>query len=187
MTFQDILFIGIGLAMDAFAVSVCKGLAMSRADLGKALIIAAWFAFFQMGMPLLGWAAGTGFSNLVAGIAPWIAFVLLALIGGMMIRESLHPEDRPADDSVAFRVMLPLALATSIDALATGITFAFLSVGIWSAVGVIGAVTFLLCVAGFYLGRMVGQKLEKQARLVGGIVLILIGLKILAEHLIGRV
>ena len=186
MTIQDILLIGVGLAMDAFAVSVCKGLASSRPDPGKAMIIGCWFALFQMAMPLVGWAAGNAFSNLVAGVAPWIAFVLLALIGGQMIRESLHPEESPDTGDVSFRVMLPLAVATSIDALVTGVTFAFLSVNIWTAISLIGAVTFLFCLAGFFLGRLLGSRLEKHARLLGGVVLVLIGVKILLEHLIGR-
>ena len=186
MTIQDILLIGVGLAMDAFAVSVCKGLTSSRPDPGKALIIGCWFALFQMAMPLVGWGAGSAFSNLVAGVAPWIAFVLLALIGGQMIRESLHPEESPDAGDVSFRVMLPLAVATSIDALVTGVTFAFLSVNIWTAISLIGAVTFLFCLAGFFLGRLLGSRLEKHARLLGGVVLVLIGVKILLEHLIGR-
>jgi putative Mn2+ efflux pump MntP len=129
-----------------------------------------------MAMPLLGYLAGTQFRELASRMDHWIAFVLLSLIGGLMIRESFHPKEENADSEVSFRIMLPLAVATSIDALVTGITFAFLSVNIWAAVGAIGAVTFLLCAAGVEMGRVLGRRLEKRARLLGGIVLILIGL-----------
>ena len=183
MSFADVLLIGVGLAMDAFAVSVCKGLAMDGKNRTKALIIAGYFAVFQMLMPLIGCALGSRFSGLVASVDHWIAFVLLAVIGGMMIRESFRPDENQANDDVSFKTMLPLAVATSIDALATGITFAFLSVNIWEAVLIIGAVTFLISTAGVFLGRLAGEKLEKRARLLGGIVLIGIGLKILIEHL----
>jgi putative Mn2+ efflux pump MntP len=185
MDIADILLIAFGLAMDAFAVSVCKGLALHRRDLKKAGIIAAWFSVFQMAMPLLGYLAGTQFRELASRMDHWIAFLLLSLIGGLMIRESFHPKEENADSEVSFRITLPLAVATSIDALVTGITFAFLSVNIWAAVGTIGAVTFLLCAAGVEMGRVLGRRLEKRARLLGGIVLILIGLKILIEHLAG--
>ena len=185
MSFWDILIIGFGLAMDAFAVSVCKGLMMPRRNLKHALIIAGYFAVFQIGMPLIGYFVGAAFSGFVASVDHWIAFILLSLIGGNMIRESFHPEEDRIDDSVTFRVMLPLAVATSIDALVTGVTFAFMSVSVWTAVLVIGAVTFLLCMIGVGLGRALGAKLKDRARLLGGAVLILIGLKILIEHLSG--
>lgn len=185
MNLWDIAVIGFGLAMDAFAVSVCKGLAMRRREVKKAVIIGAWFALFQMAMPLLGFLAGTSFSSFVSSVDHWIAFVLLSLIGGNMIRESFHPDEDKANDDVAVRVMLPLAVATSIDALVTGITFAFLSVNIWLAVGLIGAITFAISFSGVFLGKLAGRKLEKYAGLLGGIVLILIGLKILIEHLTG--
>ena len=183
LSFLDILVIGIGLAMDAFAVSVCKGLTMPRRNLLKTLIIAGYFAFFQMIMPLIGFFIGTQFSEIVSSVDHWIAFVLLALIGGNMIRESFGSEEHQTGDDVSCRVMFPLAVATSIDALVTGITFAFLSANVWISILVIGIVTFVLCVAGVLLGRLVGAKLEKRAQLLGGIVLILIGLKILLEHL----
>ena len=185
MDWGDILVIGFGLAMDAFAVSVCKGLAFSRRDWGKTLLIAGWFAVFQMLMPLAGFFLGTSFSAVAASFDHWIAFVLLGLIGGNMIRESFHPEEKQETGDVSVRVMLPLAVATSIDALVTGVTFAFLSVRIWAAVLVIGLVTFLLCVLGVLLGRFLGRQLQKYSQLLGGIVLILIGLKILIEHLSG--
>ncbi len=185
MNFWDILLIGVGLAMDAFAVSVCKGLSMPRRSISKSLIIAGWFAVFQMVMPLAGYLIGVQFSGVVASVDHWIAFVLLTLIGGNMIRESFHPEEDQANDDVSPKVMLPLAVATSIDALATGVTFAFLSVNLWTAVLIIGGVTFAICIAGVLLGRMLGSRLERRAKLLGGVVLILIGLKILIEHLSG--
>ena len=185
MNIWDILLIGFGLAMDAFAISVCKGLTMPRRDWKKTLIIAAWFGIFQAGMPLLGWLLGARFSAVVASVDHWIAFVLLSLIGGNMIREALHPDEDTLDDDVSFRVMLPLAVATSIDALVTGVTFAFMSVSVWLAVSVIGGVTFVLCIVGVLLGRVLGNVLKDRARLLGGIVLILMGLKILIEHLTG--
>ena len=185
MDIWDLLLIGFGLAMDAFAVSVCKGLTMPRRDWGKTAVIAGYFAVFQMGMPLIGYFIGTRFSGFVASVDHWIAFILLGLIGGNMIRESFQPGESHAGDDVSFKVMLPLAVATSIDALVTGVTFAFLSVSVWTAVLLIGAVTFVLCAAGVLLGRIVGARLEKRARLLGGIVLILIGLRILVQHLSG--
>ena len=183
MTILDVLLIGIGLAMDAFAVSVCKGMIMQEREWKKACVIGGWFGCFQMLMPLAGFALGSRFSGLVASVDHWIAFGMLGFIGGMMIRESFHPEEEKVTDSVSWKAMLPLAVATSIDALATGITFAFLDTNIWTSVLVIGAVTFLLSYAGVFLGRAAGEKLEKRAKLAGGIILILIGLKILIEHL----
>ena len=185
MDWGDILVIGFGLAMDAFAVSVCKGLSFSRRDWKKTFLIAGYFAVFQMIMPLIGYFLGSRFSSVVSSFDHWIAFILLTLIGGNMIWESFHPEEKQENGDVSFRVMLPLAVATSIDALVTGITFAFLSVRIWTAVLIIGLVTFLLCMAGVLLGRLLGRKLEKYSKLLGGIVLILIGFKILIEHLSG--
>ena len=185
MDLLDIVLIGVGLAMDAFAVSVCKGLTMSRQDWGKTLIIAGYFAVFQMLMPLLGYLVGMRFSEFVRSVDHWIAFILLGLIGGNMIRESFQEEEGKMTDDVSFRTMLPLAVATSIDALATGITFAFMRVDLWLSIGIIGLITFGMCTAGVPLGRAVGKKLEKRAELAGGIVLILIGTKILLEHLLG--
>jgi len=188
MHFWDILGIGFGLAMDAFTASVCKGMSLGtipdRSRLRITMIIAGWFAAFQMGMPLIGYFAGRQFSSLVSGAASWIAFGLLLVVGGLMIRESFHPEEDTGSGDVSFRTMLPLAVATSIDALATGVSFAFLSVNIWTAVGIIGAVTFVLCAVGVLLGRAAGEKLGSRARLLGGIVLILIGVRILLESLL---
>ena len=185
MEFWDILLIAFGLAMDAFAVSVCKGLTLPRRDLKSTLIIAGYFGVFQAVMPLIGFAVGRQFSAFVASVDHWIAFILLVLIGGMMIRESFQREEESMTADVSVRIMLPLAVATSIDALVTGVTFAFLSVNIWFSVLLIGAVTFSLSCAGVLLGHIVGAKLEKRAQLLGGIVLIMIGIKILLEHLSG--
>ena len=183
MQVADILIIGFGLAMDAFAVSVCKGLAIGKRDLRKTVIIAAYFAVFQMLMPLLGYLIGAQFSAFMASVDHWIAFVLLGLIGGNMIRESLHGKEEDVTADISPRVMLPLAVATSIDALVTGMTFALTQTRLLLSVTLIGLVTFAVCAAGVHLGRLVGRKLEKRAEILGGIVLILIGLKILIEHL----
>ncbi len=185
MSFGDILMIAVGLAMDAFAISVCKGLVLPPRSWKKTAVIAGWFSLFQMLMPTLGWLAGSRFSSAVAGVSHWIAFALLALIGGNMIRESFHPDEEKTGADTSFRVMLPLAVATSIDALITGVTFAFLNTSIWFPILVIGLITFALSAAGVLLGRLAGSRLEKYATLTGGIVLILIGLKILLEHLAG--
>jgi len=183
MSLADVFLIGVGLAMDAFAVSVCKGLTMPKKSIGKAMIIAAYFAIFQILMPLIGYLVGAEFKGLVESVDHWIAFILLALIGGNMIREALSGESENMNDDVSFRTMLPLAVATSIDALITGVTFAFMEVNLTQSLIIIGSVTFVLSAVGVALGRVVGEKLQKRAELVGGIVLILIGLKILLEHL----
>ena len=181
MTFWEIALIGVGLAMDAFAVSVCKGLAMKKLDGKKAVIIGLYFGLFQAVMPVIGYLLGSAFSSLVQKIDHWIAFILLALIGINMIRESGDEEN--VNDSVAFRVMLVLAVATSIDALAVGVTFAFLSVRLIPAVSLIGIITFVLSILGVVLGHRAGGRLGPKAQVTGGVILILIGLKILLEHL----
>ena len=183
MSVFDVMLIGFGLAMDAFAVSVCKGLVIGERDPRKTVIIAGYFAVFQMLMPLAGYLAGAQFSGVVQKVDHWIAFLLLGIIGGNMIRESFRVEEEPVTADVSFRAMLPLAVATSIDALITGVTFAFMQVHLWTSVLIIGGITFLLCAAGVELGLLVGKKLEKRAELLGGVVLILIGLKTLIEHL----
>ncbi len=184
MDLFDIILIGTGLAMDAFAVSVCKGLTMPRGEWKKTLVIAGYFSVFQMLMPLIGYLAGEQFSSFVRSVDHWIAFVMLGVIGGNMIRESFGQDEKMTDD-VSFRTMLPLALATSIDAPVTGVTFAFMRVDLWLCIGLIGLITFGLCAAGVPLGRAAGRKLGRRAELAGGVVLILIGLKILLEHLSG--
>lgn len=169
--------------MDAFAVSICKGLSVGKIRPRHALIAGGWFGFFQAFMPVLGYVLGIRFQNLIASVDHWIAFVLLALIGGNMIREALGGENEGADDDFGPRAMVLLAIATSIDALAVGITFAFLEVSILPAAGLIGVTTFVISAAGICIGAFFGSRFRKWAELAGGIILILIGLKILLEHL----
>lgn len=184
MGLVEIILIAVSLAMDAFAVSICKGLSMKKMDWKKAIIIALYFGIFQGGMPLIGYLLGVGFEESIKFIDHWIAFGLLAFIGGNMIKEALSKnEDDEVDDKVDFKTMIVLAIATSIDALAIGVTFAFLNVNIILAVSLIAAITFVISCIGVKLGNVFGDKYEKKAELAGGIVLILIGLKILLEHL----
>ena len=182
MTFTELFLLAVGLAMDAFAVSVCKGLALPRVDMKKALAAGLWFGGFQALMPLLGYLLGSRFASCIADFDHWIAFVLLALIGGNMIRESFGDEEE-ADASFGVRAMLPLALATSIDALAVGLTFAFLSVRVLPAVTLIGVVTLVISTAGVKLGNLFGARFRGKAEFAGGLILILLGVKILLEHL----
>ena len=184
MSIYEIALIGAGLAMDALAVSICKGLAMKRMDWKTAAVIAAWFGVFQALMPMAGSLLGSAFSGLAGMLGPWVAFILLALIGANMIRESFSDESEKVNDSIAFKVMLPLAVATSIDALTVGVSFGLLGVNAFSAALLIGAITFVICVFGVRLGNSLGEKLGSRAELAGGLVLIIIGLKILFEHLL---
>lgn len=169
--------------MDAFAVSICKGLAMKKLSMKKALVIGLWFGGFQALMPTIGYLLGTRFESYVTGIDHWIAFVLLALIGANMIKEALSEEDEEADDSIGVKIMFLLAVATSIDALAVGVTYAFLQVRIIPAVTFIGVTTFVLSIAGVKIGNVFGLKYKTKAEIAGGVILILMGLKILVEHL----
>lgn len=178
----ELFLIGVGLSMDAFAVSVCKGLSVPRVRLGHALTVGLYFGGFQALMPLVGYLLGSRFQNLITSVDHWIAFVLLCFIGVNMIRESLG-EDECLDASFSVLAMLPLAVATSIDALAVGITFAFLRVDILPAVALIGLTTFCLSAVGLQVGNVFGAKYRAGAERLGGIVLILLGLKILLEHL----
>lgn len=182
MGFWELLLVAVGLSMDAFAVAVCKGLSLRTLRVRDGLLIGLYFGVFQAGMPLLGFLLGGAFANVIARYDHWIAFVLLALIGGNMIKES---RDQACSCDASLRVldMLGLAVATSIDALAVGVTFAFLEVPILPAVSLIGATTFLLSVLGALLGRMFGLRYKSRAELLGGAVLILMGLNILLEHL----
>ena len=182
MSIVELFLIAVGLAMDAFAVSVCKGLAMDTLRGKDALIIALYFGVFQAAMPLLGYFLGFWFQSVIESIDHWIAFVLLAIIGINMIRESRKGEET-ADASVGFRIMLLLAIATSIDALAVGITFAFLQVDIVPAVALIGVVTFIISLLGVKIGNVFGSRYKARAEMAGGIILIAIGTKILLEHL----
>ena len=169
--------------MDAFAVSVCKGLAMKKLSVKKAFIIGLWFGGFQALMPTLGYLLGTRFEKYVTAIDHWIAFVLLALIGANMIKEALSKEEDSANDSVDIKTMFLLAVATSIDALAVGVTYAFLQVQIVPAVTFIGVITFCLSVAGVKIGNVFGLKYKSKAEITGGVILIVMGTKILSEHL----
>lgn len=187
MTLLEIFLIGIGLSMDAFAVAICKGLAMpDKVDRKGALLIALYFGVFQAVMPTLGWLLGSQFARYVTRLAPWIAFVLLAWIGGNMIRESLSKEEREEEEtgSVSHKELLVLAVATSIDALAVGVTFSMLELAVSIAVAVIliGCTTFVISLAGVYVGNVFGAKYKSKAEFVGGAILILIGVKILLER-----
>ena len=181
------LLVGVGLSMDAFAVSVCKGLCMKCLNMRQAVVIALFFGGFQGLMPLVGWALGTQFEQFITPVDHWIAFVLLALIGSKMLWDSFHEDDEelacPADGRLDLRELTMMAIATSIDALAVGITFAFLKVDIVASIAVIGVTTVLLSLVGVAVGHRFGARYEKAATIAGGIVLILIGLKILLEHL----
>lgn len=183
MSLLELFIIAVGLAMDAFAVSICKGLAMRRAD-GRGMAAAGlWFGGFQALMPVLGYLAGVRFRDAITAVDHWIAFGLLAVIGGNMIREALTEEEEDGDASLSPKAMAPLALATSIDALAVGVGFAFLDVNITAAAGFIGAVTFTLSAAGVKVGSVFGAKYKSRAEMAGGAILILMGTKILLEHL----
>ena len=179
----ELFLIAVGLSMDAFAVSVCKGLAMPKCTFKKAAIVGLWFGGFQALMPAIGYILGAQFQEAIASIDHWIAFVLLALIGGNMIHEALDNDEEEADASLDVKTMFLLAVATSIDALAIGVTFAFLKVSIIPAVCFIGIVTFIISFAGVKIGNVFGARYKNKAEIVGGVILILLGLKILLEHL----
>ena len=183
MKLFEIIVIGIGLAMDAFAVSVCKGLAMKKLDCKKAIIIAVYFGIFQTLMPVLGYFLGSTLSSFVQQVDHWIAFILLVLIGGNMIKDSTDDEEEKRNDRVDVKTMVLLAIATSIDALAVGVTFAFFEVNLLLSILIIGIITFTLSVLGVVIGNKFGDKFQNRAELAGGIILIVIGLKILLEHL----
>ena len=184
MSIIEIALIGVGLAMDAFAVSICKGLAMRRMNYKKAIIIAAFFGVFQALMPALGYVLGTTFANKIAAIDHWIAFILLALIGANMIKEALSSDDDECqDDSLRLGDLIMLSIATSIDALAVGITFAFFNVSLLLSVSMIGIITFIICVIGVQVGNVFGEKYKSKAELAGGLILIVMGAKILIDHL----
>ena len=187
MTLLEIFLICISLSMDAFAVAICKGLAMpDKVDRKGALLIALYFGVFQAVMPALGWLLGSQFARYVTQMAPWIAFVLLAWIGGSMIRESLSKEEKEEAEmgAVSHKELLVLAVATSIDALAVGVTFSMLelAVSVGAAVALIGCTTFVISLGGVYVGNVFGARYKGKAEFVGGAILILIGVKILLEH-----
>ena len=185
MSLVELFLLAVGLSMDAFAVSVCKGLSTPRVRVKHMLLCGAYFGGFQALMPLIGYLLGVRFQSMIERVDHWVAFVLLAIIGINMIREALGSEEEQMDASFGFKTMLLLAVATSIDALAVGVTFAFLNVQIVPAVCFIGAVTFVLSMLGVRLGSVFGTKWKQRAELAGGAILVLIGLKILIEHLFG--
>ncbi|MBQ7319898.1 MAG: manganese efflux pump [Clostridia bacterium] len=196
MGFLEIFFTGVGLSMDAFSVAVCKGLQMRRIRWGQTLTVAAFFGGFQALMPLIGWLLGTRFKDYIVAFDHWIAFGLLWFIGGKMILDVIKEAREegcgcPDGDTAAangskldLRELTLMALATSIDALAVGITMAFLQVNIWSAILTIGVTTFLLSIVGVFIGNIFGTRYQRKATLAGGIVLLIIGAKILIEHLL---
>ena len=184
MSLLTLFITAVGLSMDAFAVSVCKGLAMKKLSVKKAVLIGLWFGGFQALMPAIGYLLGTRFEKYVTSIDHWIAFVLLAFIGINMIKEALSGNEDEANDSVDLKTMFLLAVATSIDALAVGVTYAFLQVRIIPAVAFIGVTTFVLSVAGVKIGNVFGLRYKSKAEIFGGIILIVMGAKILAEHLL---
>lgn len=186
MGIAELVIIAIGLSMDAFAVSICKGLSVQKVRLQHVFKTGIWFGGFQALMPVIGYYLGVSFADFVANIDHWIAFILLGIIGGNMIKDSSH-KDEPccAVPDFSFRTMLAMAVATSIDALAVGVSFAFLKVNIWEAVGLIGVITFLFSAAGVLIGNFFGARWKSKAEFAGGFILIAMGLKILLEHTVG--
>ena len=185
MGLLDLFITAVALSMDAFAVSVSKGLSVKRVRLKHGLITGAYFGGFQALMPLLGFFLASSFADYIRRFDHWIAFGLLALIGANMLREALSGEEEEMNDSFSFKTMLPLAIATSIDALATGVSFAVTDTNIWLAIALVGATTFAFSAAGVKIGNVFGAKYKSKAELAGGLILILMGAKILIEHLTG--
>ena len=182
MLIFDLLLLSVGRAMDAFAVSICKGLSVKQLKPRHLLTAGLYFGGFQALMPLIGWLLGSSFEGLIKNVDHWIAFGLLVFIGANMVRESFGKAEE-LNDSISPKVMLPLAVATSIDALAVGVTFAFLNVNIWLAIALIGAITFVISAVGVKIGNVFGAKYKSKAELAGGIILIALAIKILVEHL----
>lgn len=182
----EVIVISIGLAMDAFAVSICKGLAMKKLNVKKMIIVGLYFGGFQGLMPLIGYLLGANFESFVTKVDHWIAFILLSIIGINMIKDALKSKNECGceshDDSVAFKTMISLAIATSIDALAVGITLAFLKANLVAVVLSIGLITFVLSMIGVWIGNKFGDKYESKAQIAGGLILIIMGAKILFEH-----
>lgn len=183
MSTYELFIIAVGLSMDALAVAICKGLSMAKMSWKKGIIVGLWFGGFQALMPLIGYLLGAQFESKITAFDHWIAFILLGLIGGNMIREGVSGDEEKTDDSVSIKSMLPLAIATSIDALAVGVTLAFLQVDIVPAVSFIGVITFTLSMIGVKIGNLFGSRWKSKAEFAGGAILILIGAKILLEHL----
>lgn len=180
MGFFELFILAVGLSMDAFAVSICKGLSLGKIKVKHMCIAGAWFGGFQALMPLIGYFLGSFFADMITTYDHWIAFILLAIIGGNMMKESFGEEEK-MDASMTVKTMLILAIATSIDALAVGVTFAFLKVSIIPAVSFIGVITFICSAIGVKIGSIFGMKYKSKAEFFGGAVLIIIGLKILLE------
>lgn len=185
MSFIGLFIIAVGLSMDAFAVSICKGLSMQNMSWKNALIVGLYFGSFQAGMPLIGYLLGSQFKDAITSIDHWIAFILLGVIGFNMIREAMSKEEECMDCSLNPQNMIMLSVATSIDALAVGVTLAFLKVQILPAVSFIGVTTLLLSIMGVKVGNVFGIRFKAKAELAGGIILILMGVKILLEHTLG--
>ena len=182
MELIELFLVALSLSMDAFAVSLCKGLSVGRPTPGQCLTCGAWFGGFQALMPLIGFLLGVRFQGVISSVDHWVAFVLLGLIGANMVREALGGGEEHVDSSFGPRAMLPLAVATSIDALAVGVTFAFLRVEIAPAVALIGVTTLVLSAIGVKVGSVFGDRFQSKAELAGGVILILMGTKILLEH-----
>lgn len=185
MAILEILLISIGLAMDAFAVSICKGLSMKKMSWKKAITIGLWFGIFQAGMPVIGYLLGSAFEHVITNIDHWIAFILLGFIGGKMIKEAFDKEGEDYNDDTSFKAMLVLAIATSIDALAIGIAYvcAYGSNNAILTFSMIGIITFIISVLGVKIGNKFGNKYGNKAEFAGGLILVLLGIKILLEHL----
>ncbi|MDR1399728.1 MAG: manganese efflux pump MntP family protein [Treponema sp.] len=186
MGLLEIVLIAIGLSMDAFAVSITLGLSAKKPTVKLMLIPGAYFGFFQALMPLIGYGAGTYFANKIQNLDHWIAFALLGIIGGKMIKESFDKEkddEKTHKNTLGLVKMLVLAIATSIDALAVGITFAFFTVNIYRAILITGAITFGISICGVLIGTVFGAKFKSKAAFIGGAVLIIIGIKIVTEHI----
>ena len=186
MTFWEIFLLAVGLSMDAFAVSICKGLSIKKAGIKEGCICGAWFGGFQALMPLIGFFLGTLFADAIISYDHWVAFGLLAIIGINMLKEALSGEEEceSCGCDLSFKHMLVMAIATSIDALAVGISLAMAGdVNIWVAIVLIGITTFVLSGAGVKIGNIFGSRFEKKAQIAGGVILILLGIKILLEHL----
>lgn len=188
MSFIDLFLIGVGLSMDAFAAAICQGLSMTRIKWGHALTVGLYFGGFQALMPFIGWMLGSQFADRIQQYDHWIAFILLVLIGGNMIREALSGDEEDAaqaetDLRLDHKKLFLMAIATSIDALAIGVTFAFLETAILPAIGIIGCTTFCISVAGVAVGCWFGARYKKRAEITGGAILVLLGIKILLEHL----
>ena len=185
MGIAELLIIAIGLSMDAFAVSICKGLSVQKVRPVHVIKTGIWFGGFQALMPVAGYFLGVSFAGFVSSVDHWIAFILLGIIGGNMIKESSHKDEEIADPDFSPKTMLAMAVATSVDALAVGVSFAFLKVNIWEAVLMIGVTTFVFSGAGVLIGNFFGARWKSKAEFAGGFILIAMGLKILLEHTVG--